>query len=144
MHVLFLGIVVSLFVSETTGYSPGGIVVAGYIALFFGQPVWLAASLAVTFITFGIVRMIESHMLLFGRRLFAVYVLTGLIVSQLAMVASRGGALWDWGIVVIGYLVPGLIARDFGRQGVFPTLLILILTVLIVRLFILAGDGWLW
>jgi hypothetical protein len=35
MHVyLFTGIVVALALTELTGFSPGGIVVAGYLAMF--------------------------------------------------------------------------------------------------------------
>jgi poly-gamma-glutamate biosynthesis protein PgsC/CapC len=144
MQHLFVGIVVSLLVSETTGYSPGGIVAAGYLSLFFGQPSWLAATALCALATYGIVRVLETQLLLFGRRLFAVYVLVGLIVSQLAMMLSRGGAFFDWGIIVIGYLIPGLIARDFGRQGVVSTFLVTALAVVLTKLIILAGDGWLW
>ena len=50
MHFLFIGILVSLFITETSGFSPGGIVVAGYLALFARQPVWLAGTLAVALI----------------------------------------------------------------------------------------------
>ena len=37
MHFLFIGILVSLFITETTGFSPGGIVVAGYLAGLLGK-----------------------------------------------------------------------------------------------------------
>ena len=47
MHFLFIGILVSLFVTETTGFSPGGVVTAGYLALFALQFAgWLPPRLA--------------------------------------------------------------------------------------------------
>ena len=43
MHLyLFSGIAVSLLLTELTGFSPGGVVVAGYLAMFIEQPRWLA------------------------------------------------------------------------------------------------------
>ena len=56
MHFLFVGILVSLFITETTGFSPGGVVVAGYLALFAQQPAWLAGTVAVATATWGAVR----------------------------------------------------------------------------------------
>jgi poly-gamma-glutamate biosynthesis protein PgsC/CapC len=144
MHLLFLGIVVSLFVSEATGYSPGGIVVVGYLAFFFAYPLWLAGTLAAALLTLALVRLLERRLLLYGRRLFAVYILAGMLIGQGAILVMRGGVLFDWGLLVIGYLVPGLIARDFARQGVVPTLLVLALAVAATRLAALAGEGWLW
>lgn len=144
MHHLFIGIVVSLLVAETTGYSAGGIVAAGYLSLFAGQPTWLASTALAALLTYALVRILETRLLLFGRRLFAVYVLVGLIVSQLAMLLSRGGMFFDWGIIVIGFLIPGLIARDFGRQGIVATSLATALAVALTSLVVLAGDGWLW
>ena len=57
MHFLFIGILVSLFVAETTGFSPGGVVVAGYLALFALQPMWLVGTFAVAVMTWGVVHL---------------------------------------------------------------------------------------
>ena len=83
-------------------------------------------------------------MLLYGRRQFAIYILAGMLIGQGAMLLTRGGNYFDWGLLVIGYLVPGLIARDFARQGVVPTLLALALAVALTALAGLAGEGLLW
>lgn len=144
MHLLFLGIIISLFISEATGYSPGGIVVVGYLAFFFAYPAWLAGTVAAALVTLLFARLLERRLLLYGRRQFTVYILIGMLVGQGAMLATRGGAMADWGLLVIGYLVPGLIARDFARQGITATLLVLALAVSLTRLAALAGEGWLW
>ena len=144
MHFLFIGILVSLFITETTGFSPGGIVVAGYLALFARQPVWLAGTLAVALASWGVVRLLSRHLLLYGRRLFAMHLLTGLLLGQAVMLFGRGWAHWDWGLNVIGWIVPGLLSRDFDRQGLLPTVAATALAVALIRLVALLGDGLLW
>ena len=42
---LFIGVAVSLLVTELTGYSPGGVIVAGYLSLFLFQPLWAGGNL---------------------------------------------------------------------------------------------------
>lgn len=143
-HVLFIGIVVALLVTELTGFSPGGVVAAGYLAMFLKQPVWQLETLAAALVTFCIVRLLDGRLILYGRRQFTVYVLTGMLVSQGAMLLASRTAAFGAGIVVIGYLVPGLIARDFGRQGIIPTLAAMAAAVALTGLVLLAGEGLLW
>ena len=144
MHVILTGIVVSLLITEFTGYSPGGIVVAGYLALFVNQPLWLAGTLLAAVMTHLVVRLLSNHLLLYGRRLFAFYLITGILISQGGMLLSRGRMPWDVSFLVIGYLIPGLLARDFARQGIALTLLATCLAVLLTSVATLLGEGWLW
>ena len=95
-------------------------------------------------LTFAVVRLFENRLLLYGRRQFAVYLLAGMLVSQLLMRLTLGHALGDVVLLVVGYLVPGLIARDFSRQGIVVTVLVTALTVLITQMALLAGEGLLW
>jgi poly-gamma-glutamate biosynthesis protein PgsC/CapC len=143
-HVLFIGIVVSLLVTELTGFSPGGVVVVGYLAMFFAQPVWQLGTLAAALITFGLVQLLERRLILYGRRQFAMYVLTGILVSQGAVLLSGKQATFGFGLLVIGYLVPGLIARDFGRQGILATVAAMVLAVALTQLLVWTGEGFLW
>ena len=144
MHFIFIGILVSLFITEATGFSPGGVVVAGYLALFALQPMWLSGTLAVALATWGLVRLLGRGLLLYGRRLFAMHLLTGMLLGQAVMLAGRGMTHWDWGVSVIGWIVPGLLSRDFERQGLLPTVATTALTVVVIRLISLLGDGLLW
>jgi gamma-polyglutamate biosynthesis protein CapC len=143
-HVLFAGMVVSLLITELTGYSPGGVVAVGYLARYFAQPSWQLGTVAAALITFGIVWLLEQKLILYGRRQFTIYVLTGILISQGAMFLSSGESPVGIGFLVIGYLVPGLIARDFGRQGILTTLAVMVLAVAMTELVILAGEGFLW
>ena len=145
MHVyLFTGIVVALALTELTGFSPGGIVVAGYLAMFLTQPQWIVGTVVAALITYGIIELIKNHVLLYGRRLFAAYVLVGIVVAQVASYLLLAAATLNIGLLVIGYLIPGLIARTFDRQGIFSTTLWLIIAVVLTRLIVMAGEGWLW
>lgn len=118
--------------------------VAGYLALFALQPMWLAGTIVVAVVTWGVVRLLERFLLLYGRRLFAMHLLTGMLLGQAVMLAGRGLTHWDWGISVIGWIVPGLLSRDFDRQGFMPTVAATALAVVVIRLVSLLGDGLLW
>lgn len=145
MHVfLFTGIGVSLLITELTGFSPGGVVVAGYLAMFALQPSWLVGTISVALLTYGIVKMVQGHMLLYGRRLFVLYIMTGMLVSQVISWLFMAKTTADIGIMTIGYLIPGLIARDFARQGIGKTVLWLGFAVILTRLIVLVGEGILW
>ena len=117
---------------------------AGYLAMYAMQPAWLAGTLAVSLATWGLVHLLAKKMLLYGRRLFAMHLLIGMLLGQALMLFGRGTAHWDWGISVIGWIVPGLLSRDFDRQGLTATLGATVLAVAMVRLISLLGDGWLW
>ena len=145
MHVyLFSGIAVALVLAELTGFSPGGVVVAGYLAMFIEQPRWLAGTYGAALLTYLLVGLVRDHLLLYGRRLFAVYVLTGILVSQIAGWLLLQSSVPELSLLVIGYLIPGLIAKDFARQGIGATTLWLAIAIVLTRLIVLAGEGLLW
>ena len=86
----------------------------------------------------------RDHVLLYGRRLFAIYVLTGILVSQIAGWLLLQSSVPELSLLVIGYLIPGLIAKDFARQGIGATTLWLAIAIVLTRLVVLAGEGLLW
>jgi len=62
MHVfLFSGVAISLLITELTGFSAGGVVVAGYLAMFALQPSWLVGTILVALLTYGMIKMVQSH-----------------------------------------------------------------------------------
>ena len=69
---LFVGIVLSLIFAEKFGISPAGLVVPGYLALIFDQPIMLLSVLIISCITYFIVNHgISRFVILYGRRKFA-------------------------------------------------------------------------
>lgn len=152
-----VGLVVSLLFSELFGLAAGGLVVPGYIALYLTRPVDVAMTLAAALLTFFLVRIASTFVIVYGRRRTALMILVGYAVgvllnaalaSALESVSEPALAVSDpllYGMAsnvaleagVIGYIVPGLIAIWLDRQGVVPTLAALITSAVVVRLILI-------
>jgi poly-gamma-glutamate biosynthesis protein PgsC/CapC len=133
---LTIGIVVSLALTEVIGLSAGGIIVPGYVALLLDRPTALAGFLVVAAASYGIVRALGMVLMLYGSRRFAVAVLAGLALGVGAQWASLSAPLYvEW--VGLGLIVPGLLAHQFDRQGVLPTLAMLAIAAPLVRLILI-------
>jgi hypothetical protein len=87
--------------------------------------------------SYGVVWALGTVLMLYGRRRFAVAVLTGLTLSVAAQWASPlfVPTYVEW--VGLGLIVPGLLAHQFDRQGVLPTLAMLAIAAPLVRLILL-------
>lgn len=130
---LTLGVVVSVALTELIGISPGGIVVPGYVALILDRPAALAGLLVLTTATYWTIRLLSGAVLLYGARRFGATVLVGLALSA-ATQLLRGRLdplIVEW--AGLGYIVPGLLAHQWDRQGVWPTLLALAIAAPLVR-----------
>ena len=134
---LIIGIVVSLVLTEVVGLTAGGIIVPGYVALLLDRPTALLGFLVVALASYGILRALGTLLMLYGSRRFAVAVLAGLTLSVGAQWASPllVPAYVEW--VGLGLIVPGLLANQFDRQGVLPTLAMLAIAAPLVRLILL-------
>ena len=121
VNILFIGILVSLFVTELTGLSPGGIIVPGYIALFLLSPMRLAGTFAIALLSYGVYRLLSLRFILFGRRRFSALILIGATFAFLAMTAIPRLKIVTMDLRAIGWVVPGLLANSFDRQRVLPT-----------------------
>lgn len=79
---LILGVLLSLIFAEKTGIVPAGLVVPGYLALVFNQPVFILVVLSVSLLTYVIVRFgLSKFMILYGRRKFAAMLITGIALK---------------------------------------------------------------
>jgi len=132
-----IGIVISFAFYEIVGLSPGGIVVPGYIALFLDQPVRILVTLLVTLLTYYAVKMLSNYIILYGRRRFLAMILVGFILKWLIEGLIIRIPISGIGLQSIGYIIPGLIANEMRRQGIFPTLYSLAIVSIIVRLILL-------
>ncbi|MFN7988484.1 MAG: poly-gamma-glutamate biosynthesis protein PgsC [Thermoanaerobaculia bacterium] len=138
-----LGIAVSLLVSEVVGISAAGLVVPGYLALHLDQPGRLAATFAVAFATWALVRFGLSRLVvLYGRRRLAVAVLAGFLLNVLAERLLLAFPVQPVDARVIGYIVPGLIASEAVSQGVVPTFAVTLLVAVAVRLLLALLLPW--
>ncbi len=155
------GLVVSLLFSELFGLAAGGLVVPGYIALYLTRPIDIAVTLVAALLTFFLIRIASTFVIIYGRRRTAVMILVGYAagvflngaLAALYEVGSEsvahtvtppgdaltlvtaGRSVMEAG--VIGYIVPGLIAIWLDRQGVVPTFAALVTSAVVVRLLLI-------
>lgn len=147
MELLTLSIGVGLFVallfSEFFGLAAGGVVVPGYIALHLSQPLSVAYTLAAAFLTFALVRSSSSLFVLYGRRRTALMISVGYLIGMgsRAVLAGYFADLGNQEGQVIGYIIPGLIAIWFDRQGPIVTTCALSIAAVVSRLILILLVG---
>ena len=117
----FIGLLISLIFTGITGLFPGGIIVPSYLVLFYNQPARIAGTLLAALLTLLCYRALSTWLILFGRRRFVLLLLIGGIWAMLGreVVASIFPLSVEFRI--IGWVVPGLIAGHFEKQGVVTT-----------------------
>ena len=119
---LFVGIVLSLIFAEKFGINPAGLVVPGYLALIFDQPIMLLSVLVISCLTFFIVTYgISRWVILYGRRKFAM-ILTGMVLKFLFDLIYPLTPFEMVEVSGIGVVIPGIIANTIQKQGVVITL----------------------
>jgi poly-gamma-glutamate biosynthesis protein PgsC/CapC len=130
---LVIGILVSLGLMELTGIIAGAFVAPGYLALLLGEPRALVAVLLAVVATHLVVTLLAPWLFLYGTRRLAVTLLVGLVFTM-GIAAMRGefmSELLVW--AGLGYIVPGLIAHQWYRQGLVPTALSLAIAAPLTR-----------
>lgn len=133
-ETILLGVLVSLLFSELTGLS-AGLVVPGYLALSLHSPKRVLCTLLVAGVAVLVCRWLAKYLILYGRRRFALLLL---LTFFLGIGLNWAGLL---PAPVIGIVMPGLIAREFDRQGIRDTLLALTITTALTALALVALGG---
>lgn len=120
-ELIFVALVASLLFVGVTGIYPGGIIVPSYLVLFVNQPARLVGTLVAALLTLLCYKIASRYLIIFGRRMFVFMVLVGALWTfcwiQLFPIFSPATLEFR----VIGWVVPGLIANNFERQGVAST-----------------------
>ena len=118
-----VGIALGFIFFELTGLTAGGIIVPGYLALFIREPLRIVVTTIVSLMTYGLVTLASGYLIIFGRRRFLLMILTGVLLrvalDQARLIVPDPGVE----LQAIGYIIPGLIANEFFRQGILKTLL---------------------
>ena len=120
-ELTFLGLVVSLLYVGLTGLYPGGMIVPSYLVLFAEQPERIAGTLLTALLTLLCFKLASQYLILFGRRRFVFMVLVGGLWTMLWLKLFSQIFPLSLEFRVIGWVVPGLIANSFERQGVIVT-----------------------
>ncbi|RUO23294.1 poly-gamma-glutamate biosynthesis protein PgsC [Aliidiomarina iranensis] len=155
-----IGLFFTLLLTQTMGLAAGGLVVPGYMALQLTNPLNIAVTIVAALITYFIVRLIASYVIIYGRRQTIIMILTGYLIAGVLDVFLGSMITWiDLDMIgdgadgeakiatlessmlmsvmetdIVGYIIPGLIAIWFDRQGVLQTLCGLAVTAVLVRL----------
>ena len=130
-----MGVIVSLMFSELLGASAGGIVVPGYIALYLDKPLQIIGTLIISLITWGIIRIISSFTLMSGKRRMVLSILIGFILGWPSRIfVFQDITVHQLQMQSIGYIIPGLIANWFERQGFWKTVSSMGIAAILVRL----------
>ena len=120
---LFVGVVLSLIFAEKFGINPAGLVVPGYLALIFDQPIMLLSVLIISCLTYFIVSNGTSKwVILYGRRKFAAMILTGMVIKFIFDLLYPLTPFEMVEVSGIGVVIPGIIANTIQKQGVVITL----------------------
>jgi gamma-polyglutamate biosynthesis protein CapC len=133
-----LGLILSLLSYEVFGLAAGGIVVPGYIALQLSHPDRLAGTLAVSLLTYLIIKVLGNYTFLYGRRQMVLCLLIGCLLayfSRYFLAINLASSSLE--LQAVGWVVPGLIAHWFEKQGVFKTISVLFISSVLVRLIVI-------
>ena len=133
-----IGMVLSLFLTETLGVTAGGIIVPGYIAMNLESPQRLIITFGVSILTFLIIKLLSKFIMVYGKRRLVLALLIGFLLGYLSRSENMITAgLGTTDFIVIGNIIPGLIANWMDRQGVLRTISTVLITAGITKLCIM-------
>lgn len=135
-----LSVILSFLGWEFFGLASGGMVSAGYLALFISSPFRILVSVLISAFVYLVMLVLDKFIIIYGKRRFMMCVVLGFVFT------------WLWSLAVpviympfdvrsIGYIVPGLIANDMLKQGFIKTLLMLIISTVLIALLLMLIVG---
>ena len=137
-----LGVLVSLLFHEIVGAAAGGIVVPGYLAMHLNDPSKLLGTFGVAFLAYLCIRVVSRFMFVYGRRRMVLAIMFGFVLGYLSRnFILNGMIVADIRLEAIGFIIPGLIANWFERQGVVKTLATMMIAAPLVRLLVMVLTG---
>lgn len=127
---------------EKKNFSSGGVIVPGLMALsVLTEPLIVIYTLFIAFATLFIVKEISNHVILFGRRRFSVVMLVNFGLAWIADMVTDYTLTSTVDFQVIGFVIPGLIANEMERQGIFNTLYTFVIITALTLLSLLLVIG---
>ena len=133
-----IGMVLSILATETLGVTAGGIIVPGYIAMNLDSPSRLLATFGISIIVYLIIKLLSNFILIYGKRRLVSALLLGFLLGYFMRFENNIlSGLMDMDFIVIGNIIPGLIANWMDRQGVLRTIFTVLITAGVTKLFIM-------
>ncbi|MDI9370905.1 MAG: capsule biosynthesis protein CapC [Synergistaceae bacterium] len=115
LMIVGLGIVLGMIFFHRTGYSPGGVITPGLLALELTSPERVAWVFLFAWVASLALELAVRAVGLYGRQRIGAALLVALTVRIAAGCFLPVEDLW------IGWVVPGLVGADMQRQGALPT-----------------------
>ncbi len=138
VQLLIIGMVTGFVYYELTGISPGGVIAPAYLGLSVNQPDRILITVGLSLLIYFIIRYSSSFLILYGRRKFLLAVVLSLFLKLLIDSHIQPASWTTIDLQSVGYIIPGLIANEMGRQKVISTLLSLgIVTLLVFQISLL-------
>lgn len=128
-EIIVLGVVLSVIFYEITGISPGGIIVPGYLSFFLDNPKRIIITIGISIATVIIVKIMSNYMIIYGRRKFIIFIVIAFFIKYILGYLSLG---IESGMV-IGILIPGILAQEIERNGYLDTLSATAILSIIIR-----------
>ncbi|MBK6962895.1 MAG: poly-gamma-glutamate biosynthesis protein PgsC [Bacteroidales bacterium] len=133
-----LGLILSLLSYEVFGLAAGGIVVPGYIALQLSHPDRVLGTLGVSLMAFLVIKVLGQYTFLYGRRQMVLSLLVGGLLANFSrQFLTIDIASTTVELQAVGWVIPGLLAHWFAKQGIFKTISVLFVSSVMVRLLII-------
>ena len=133
-----IGMVLSLFLTETLGVTAGGVIVPGYIAMNLDSPIRIVVTFSISLIVFLIIKLLSNFILVYGKRRLVLALLLGFFLGYITRTEHFLSEYFIGSdFIVIGNIIPGLIANWMDRQGVLRTICTVLITASITKLFIM-------
>ncbi|WP_019229083.1 poly-gamma-glutamate biosynthesis protein PgsC [Sedimentibacter sp. B4] len=134
-ELIIVSLIVSIIFSDVTNIIPGGIIIPFYFVLHIYDPVKIAATVLTSISCVFFIKFLSRYTILYGRRKFAMYIITGIIIKIIFTYIYFGNTYMFYNLsITIGYVVPGILGRVMERQGIIKTLGSLSIVVLIIAI----------
>ena len=135
-----LSVIISFLTTELTGLLTGGMISAGYLAYWFGEPMRIVSTLLMSILIALIIRVSRHFLILYGRRRFMLSILLSIFGVYLVEKSYFFVSEFSFDMRIVGYIIPGLIASDMEKQGILRTTLALSAVTIVVKLLSLLGG----
>ena len=135
-----LSVIMSFLTTELTGLLTGGMISAGYLAYWFGEPMRIVSTILMSVLIALILRLSRQFLILYGRRRFMMAILLSVFGVYLVEKSYFFLSVFSFDMRIIGYIIPGLIASDMEKQGILRTTLALFGVTVVVKLLTLWGG----
>ena len=135
-----LSVIFSFLTTELTGILTGGMISAGYLCYWIGEPLRILSTLLMSILIALLLRLSRHFIINNGRRRFMLSILLSIFGVFIIEKSYFYLSSFSFDMRIIGYIIPGLIASDMEKQGIIRTLAALSAVTLVVKLISMLGG----